>query len=158
MRVAVFAEDDAVKEAKNAGADVAGSDDFLKQLDKGEINFDVLISMPNMMAKLSKYARVLGPKGLMPNPKSGTVTNNITKAVKEAKAGKVEYRVDSNGIVHLGIGKVSFGDQKIKQNLDAVFMSIKNNKPASIKGIYVKSITITTSMGPGVRIQPSELN
>ncbi len=157
VRVAVFADEDIAKDAKKAGADIAGADDFLKQLDKGEINFDILIATPNVMAKLSKYARVLGPKGLMPNPKSGTVTTDVAKAVSSAKAGRVEYRVDSTGIVHLGIGKVSFGAAKINQNLDAVIASIKNNKPSSIKGSYVKSITLSTSMGPGIKVSPSEI-
>lgn len=157
VRVAVFGDEDAVKEAKKAGADVAGSDEFLQQLEKGVIDFDVLVATPNMMAKLSKYARLLGPKGLMPNPKSGTVTTDVAKAVNQSKAGKVEYRVDSNGIVHLGVGKVSFGTDKIRQNIDAVFASIKSNKPASTKGTYVKTVTITTSMGPGIKVNPSEV-
>jgi ribosomal protein L1 len=157
VRVAVFGEDDVVKEAKTAGADVAGNDDFLQQLDKGTIDFDVLIATPNVMARLSKYARVLGPKGLMPNPKSGTVTNDVAKAVSQAKAGKVEYRVDSTGIVHLGIGKVSFGADKLAQNANVVIASIKTNKPASLKGNYVKSVTITTSMGPAIKVATSEL-
>ena len=152
MRVAVFAEADDVTKAKKAGADIAGSDEFLQQLDKGTIDFDILISSPAGMAKLGKYARILGPKGLMPNPKSGTVTINIEKAVKEAKAGKVEYRVDSTGIVHLGIGKVSFGADKLEQNAQAVLASIKSVKPASQKGNYVTSIYVTTSMGPSIRI------
>lgn len=158
VRVAVFSEDDVVKEALKAGADVAGNDEFLKQLDKGVIDFDILIATPNVMAKLSKYARILGPKGLMPNPKSGTVTTDVNKAISAAKAGRIEYRVDSTGIVHLGIGKVSFGAQKLNANLDAVFASIKQNKPASIKGTYVKSIVIATSMGPGIKVLPSELS
>jgi large subunit ribosomal protein L1 len=158
VRVAVFAEEDIAKEALKAGADVAGYEDFLKQLDKGTIDFDILIATPNVMAKLSKYARILGPKGLMPNPKSGTVTNDVNKAISQSKAGRVEYRVDSTGIVHLGIGKVSFGSDKLAQNLDAVFASIKQNKPASLKGIYVRSISVSTTMGPGIKIQPSELS
>ncbi len=158
VRVAVFAEEDVAKDAIKAGADVAGYEDFLKQLDKGEINFDVLISTPNVMAKLSKYARILGPKGLMPNPKSGTVTKEVNKAISQSKAGKVEYRVDSTGIVHLGIGKVSFGNAKIQKNTEAVFTSLKANKPASLKGTYVKSITLTTTMGPGVKVLISELS
>lgn len=158
VRVAVFAEEDVAKEALKAGADVAGFEDFLKQLDKGVIDFDILISTPNVMAKLSKYARVLGPKGLMPNPKSGTVTNEVNKAISQAKAGRVEYRVDSTGIVHLGVGKVSFGAEKLAQNIDAVFASIKQNKPSSLKGVYVRSITLATTMGPGIKVQPSELS
>ena len=157
VRVAVFSEDDVAKEAQKSGADVAGYEDFLKQLDKGVIDFDILIATPNVMAKLSKYARILGPKGLMPNPKSGTVTTDVAKAISSAKAGRVEYRVDSTGIIHLGIGKVSFGAEKIASNVEAIFASVKQNKPSSIKGTYVKSITITTSMGPGIKISPSEL-
>lgn len=157
VRVAVFAEEDVAKEALKAGADIAGDDDFLKLLDKGEVNFDILISTPSMMAKLSKYARILGPKGLMPNPKSGTVTTDVAKAILQSKAGKVEYRVDSTGIVHLGVGKVSFGTDKIAKNIDAVFASLKSNKPSSIKGTYVKSITFSTSMGPAIKINISEI-
>lgn len=157
VRVAVFADEELAKAAKKAGADIAGEEDFLKLLDKGTINFDVLIAAPNVMARLSKYARILGPKGLMPNPKSGTVTPDVVKAVSQAKAGKVEYRVDSTGIVHIGIGKVSFGPQKLNENVQAVYASIKQNKPASIKGIYVRSIALTTSMGPSVKVQTSEL-
>lgn len=155
VRVAVFAEADDITKAKKAGADVAGGDEFLQQLDKGTIDFDILISTPANMAKLGKYARLLGPKGLMPNPKSGTVTTNIEKAVKESKAGKVEYRVDSTGIVHLGIGKVSFGKDKLEQNAQAVLASIKSVKPATIKGNYVTSIFVTTSMGPSIKINNS---
>jgi len=151
MRVAVLAEPSEAFKAKKAGADIAGSDDFLQQLDKGIIDFDILISAPANMAKLGKYARLLGPKGLMPNPKSGTVTNNVEKAVKESKAGKVEYRVDSTGIVHLGIGKISFGIDKLEQNARAVLDSINAVKPASIKGGYVNSIFITSSMGPSIK-------
>lgn len=157
VRVAVFADaDDAVK-AKKAGADIADGDEFLQQLDKGTINFDVLIATPAMMPKLGKFARVLGPKGLMPNPKSGTVTTDVAKAVTEAKAGRVEYRVDSTGIVHVGIGKVSFGQDKLGQNAKALFASIKSNKPASVKGSYVKSIFVTSTMGPSIKIDNSEL-
>ncbi len=157
VRVAVFAEEDVAKEALKAGADVAGYEDFLKQLDKGEINFDILVATPNVMAKLSKYARILGPKGLMPNPKSGTVTTDVNKAVSQSKAGRVEYRVDSTGIVHMGVGKVSFGKTKLADNLNAVFASIKGNKPASIKGTYVKGIVISTTMGPGITVANSEI-
>lgn len=156
-RVAVFAEDDDVATAKKAGADVAGNDTFLQQLEAGEINFDVLIATPTMMPKLGKYARVLGPKGLMPNPKSGTVTTDVTRAVNEAKAGKVEYRVDSSGIIHLGVGKVSFGADKLMQNARAVLDSIKANKPSSIKGTFVRSVYVTTSMGPSIQVETSEV-
>lgn len=157
VRVAVFADADDVAKAKKAGADIADGDEFLQQLDKGTINFDVLIATPAMMPKLGKFARVLGPKGLMPNPKSGTVTTDVAKAVTEAKAGRVEYRVDSTGIVHVGIGKVSFGQDKLGQNAKALFASIKGNKPASVKGSYVKSIFVSSTMGPSIKIDNSEL-
>lgn len=157
VRIAVFADADVAAAGKKAGADIAGEEEVTKLLEKGTLNFDVLIATPQMMAKLGKYARVLGPKGLMPNPKSGTVTNDVAKAVTEAKAGRVEYRVDSTGIVHLGVGKVSFGDAKLLQNAEAVVASIKGAKPASIKGTYVKAVHITTAMGPSIKVQPSEL-
>lgn len=158
LKVAVFADTEDLNKAKKAGADIAKSDEFLQQLDKGIIDFDVLISTPAMMAKLGKYARVLGPKGLMPNPKSGTVTNDLENAVKEAKAGRVEYRVDSTGIIHVGIGKVSFGKDKLLENTKALLASVKSNKPSSIKGSYMKSLFITTSMGPGIPVDTNESN
>lgn len=151
-RVAVFAEGDNVAKAKAAGADIAGEAELLAQLDKEEINFDVLITSPNLMARLGKYAKLLGPKGLMPNPKSGTITADVAKAIKEAKAGRVEYRVDQAGIIHLGIGKVSFGVEKLQQNAEAVVSSIKAAKPASLKGIYINSAYITTTMGPSIKV------
>lgn len=153
VRVAVFAPLDVCKAAKTAGADIAEDEEFLKKLDKGVIDFDVLISTPQYMPKLGKYARLLGPKGLMPNPKAGTVTMDVEKAVKEAKAGKVEYRVDKQSIVHIGIGKVSFGVEKLLMNADAFFDSLKAQKPASLKGTYVKSVYITTTMGPSIQIE-----
>jgi len=157
VKVAVFAEPEDVKAAKTAGADIAGSEEFLQQLDKNIIDFDLLITAPMMMPKLAKYAKLLGPKGLMPNPKSGTVTANIVKAVEQAKAGRLEYRVDSTGIVHCGIGKVSFGPDKVLQNAEAVLASIKSNKPSSVKTALIKSVYLTTSMGPSVRVALSEL-
>jgi large subunit ribosomal protein L1 len=157
VRIAVLAEADDASAAKKAGADIAGNEDLLKEIEKGTLNFDILIATPMLMAKLGKFARVLGPKGLMPNPKSGTVTTDVVKAVQQAKAGRVEYRVDSTGIVHLGIGKVSFGTDKLFENAQAVFTSIRGNKPSSIKGNYVKNITITSTMGPGIKVLISEL-
>ena len=153
VRVAVFAPLDVAKAAKAAGADIAEDEEFLKRLEKGEIEFDVLISIPQYMPKLGKFARLLGPKGLMPNPKAGTVTTDVEKAVKEAKAGKVEYRVDKQAIVHIGLGKVSFGADKLFENAEAFFESLKAQKPASIKGSYVKSVYLTTSMGPSIQIE-----
>ncbi len=158
VRVAVFAEADDVAKAKKAGADIAAAEEFLQQLEKGTFDFDILIATPAMMAKLGKYARALGPKGLMPNPKSGTVTTDVAKAVTEAKAGRVEYRVDSTGIVHVGVGKVSFGAGKLGDNTRALLGSIKANKPASIKGTYVRSIYLTTTMGPSISVETAEAN
>lgn len=157
LKVAVFADVDDVKKAKAAGADIAGGDEFLQQLDKGQMDFDVLIATPMMMAKLGKYARILGPKGLMPNPKSGTVAADVAKAVKEAKAGKVEYRVDSTGIVHLGIGKTNFSSAQLLENLHTVLQSIKSAKPSSLKGSYIQAIYLTTTMGPSIAIALSEV-
>lgn len=153
VRVAVFAPLDVCKAAKAAGADIAEDEEFLKQLDKGVIDFDVLISTPAYMPKLGKYARLLGPKGLMPNPKAGTVTMDVEKAVKESKAGKVEYRVDKQSIVHIGLGKVSFGADKLLENANTFFESLKAQKPASLKGTYVKSVFITTTMGPSISVE-----
>ena len=153
VKVAVFAPLDICKAAKAAGADIAEDEEFLKRLEKGTIDFDVLISTPQYMPKLGKYARLLGPKGLMPNPKAGTVTMDVAKAVKEAKAGKVEYRVDKQAIVHIGIGKVSFGVDKLVENANAFFNSLKAQKPASLKGTYVKSVYMTTTMGPSIQIE-----
>ena len=153
VRVAVFAPLDEAKKAAAAGADIAEDTEFLKRLEKGEIAFDVLISTPAYMPKLGKFARMLGPKGLMPNPKAGTVTTDLEKAVKEAKAGKVEYRVDKQSIVHIGLGKTSFGAEKLLENANVFFDSLKAQKPASLKGQYVKSVFITTTMGPSIAIE-----
>lgn len=153
IRVAVFAPESDHAAAKKAGADVVGDEEFLKQLDKEEINFDILIATPQYMPKLGKYARLLGPKGLMPNPKSGSVAVNVAKAVTEAKAGKVEYRVDKQSIVHLSVGKVSFGASKLLENANAFFDSLKAHKPTSLKGSYVKSISASSTMGPGIKIE-----
>ncbi len=157
IRIAVLAEADDAAAARKAGADIAGTDDLLKDIEKGIINFDTLIATPALMARLGKHARVLGPKGLMPNPKSGTVTPDVVKAVEQAKAGRVEYRVDSTGIVHMGIGKVSFGGDKLLTNAQVVFSSIKGNKPASLKGNYVRAINISTTMGPAIKVALSEI-
>lgn len=157
VRIAVFADADEAATAKKAGADIAGEEAVIKLLDKGTFDFDVLISTPQMMGKLGKYARVLGPKGLMPNPKSGTVTTDVVKGVKDAQAGRVEFRVDTTGIVHLGIGKVSFGPEKLLENAQAVATSIRAAKPSSIKGSYVKAAYVTTAMGPSMKLAVSEI-
>ncbi len=153
VRVAVFAPLDEAKKAAAAGADIAEDEEFLKRLEKGEIDFDVLISTPQYMPKLGKFARLLGPKGLMPNPKAGTVTADLEKAVQESKAGKVEYRVDKQAIIHIGLGKTSFDQAKLLENAEAFFDSLKSHRPASLKGSYVKSIFVTTSQGPSIPVE-----
>lgn len=146
VKIAVF------DDAKVEGVEIAGVDKVTAALEKGEMNFDILIATPAQMPKLGKFARVLGPRGLMPNPKSGTVTTDVAKAVAEAKAGRVEYRVDSTGIIHMGVGKVSFTKAQLLDNVNAVLANIKGNKPNSIKGNYIKAIYLTSSMGPSIRI------
>ena len=153
IRVAVFAPEAEHAAAKTAGADIVGDEDFLKQLAAEDINFDILVATPQYMPKLGRYARLLGPRGLMPNPKSGTVATDVAKAVTEAKAGKVEYRVDKQAIVHLAIGKVSFGADKLAENAKAFFDSLQSQKPTSLKGIYVKTTSISTTMGPGIKVE-----
>lgn len=156
VRIAVLT-DDAVA-AKAAGAELAGNEEVLAELEKGNMNFDILIATPALMAKLGKYARTLGPRGLMPNPKSGTVTTDVVNAVAQAKAGRVEYRVDTTGIVHLGVGKVSFTAPQLLENVSAVLASIKANKPASVKGNYFKVAHLTTSMGPSIAVDLSTVS
>ena len=155
VRVAVFVEPDMSAAAKTAGADLFDQEQLLADLDKEVVNFDVLIATPQTMAKLGKYARILGPKGLMPNPKSGTVTADVAKAVKEAKAGRIEYRVDPTSIVHISFGKVSFGKDRLLTNANAVVNSLKSTKPASVKGTFVKSAYLTTTMGPSIKLDSS---
>lgn len=157
VRVAVFAPEADLAKAKKAGADVVGDEEFLKQLDKEELNFDILVSTPQYMPKLGKYARLLGPRGLMPNPKSGTVAADVAKAVSEAKAGRVEYRVDKQAIVHVSVGKVSFGVDKLLENTNAFLESLKAQKPSSLKGTYVKTTSVSTTMGPGIKVS-TDLN
>lgn len=153
IRVAVFAPEADHKAAQEAGADVVGDETFLAQLDKELLDFDILVATPQYMPKLGKYARLLGPRGLMPNPKSGTVATDVEKAVREAKAGKVEYRVDKQAIVHLSVGKVSFGADKLTDNAKSFFESLTSQKPSSLKGGYVKTISISTTMGPGIKVE-----
>jgi len=153
IKVAVFAPETDHKAAQEAGADIVGDETFLAQLDKETVDFDILIATPQYMPRLGKYARLLGPRGLMPNPKSGSVATDVAKAVKEAKAGKVEYRVDKQAIVHLGIGKVSFGAEKLADNAKSFFDSLSSQKPTSIKGSYVKSISVSSTMGPAIKVE-----
>ena len=153
IRVAVFAPESDHAAATTAGADVVGDETFLAQLDKEQINFDILIATPQFMPRLGKYARLLGPRGLMPNPKSGSVATDVAKAVSEAKTGKVEYRVDKQAIVHLAIGKVSFGAEKLNENAKSFFDSLLSQKPTTIKGAFVKSISMSTTQGPSIKVE-----
>jgi large subunit ribosomal protein L1 len=153
IRVAVFAPEADHAKAKKAGADIVGDEEFMKLLDKETIDFDVLIATPAYMPKLGKYARLLGPKGLMPNPKSGTVAADVEKAVSEAKAGKVEYRVDKQATIHLSVGKVSFGAVKLEENARTFFASLQSQKPSSLKNVFIKSTAIATTMGPGIKVE-----
>lgn len=155
VRVAVFAKGEKAKEAEEAGADVAGAEDLIENITKGWLEFDVAVATPDMMGAVGKLGRVLGPKGLMPNPKTGTVTFEVAKAIREIKAGKVEYRVDKTGIVHVPIGKVSFDADKLIENFKTLYDVILKAKPATAKGTYVKSVVLSSTMGPGVKISPS---
>jgi large subunit ribosomal protein L1 len=155
MRVAVFAEGDKAREAQEAGADVVGSADLAAKIEGGFLDFDVAIATPDQMGNVGKLGRVLGPRGLMPNPKTGTVTFDIAKAVSDAKAGKLEYRTDRGANVHLPIGKKSFGEKQLLENYAAVVEEIVRAKPAAAKGRYIKGITLTTTMGPGVHVDPT---
>ena len=155
-KVLVLAKGDKAKEAEAAGADFVGDDDMIQKIQSENwFGFDVVVATPVMMASLGKIARILGPKGLMPNPKAGTVTMDVTKAVTEIKAGKIEYRLDKNNIVHCPIGKVSFGADKLKENYMTLLDAIVKAKPAAAKGTYLKSIAISTTMGAGIRINPT---
>ena len=151
VRVAVFTNDKQ-DEAKKAGADIVGGEDLIERVAGGQIDFDRVIATPDMMPKMSKVARVLGPKGLMPNPKLGTVTNDVAAAVKTAKAGQIEYRAEKNGIIHAGIGKMSFTTEKLVENANALIDQLKKVKPASTKGQYILGIAVATSQGPGLHI------
>ena len=150
--ILVIAQGDSVEKALEAGANYAGSDEYFDKIKSGWTDIDVIIATPDMMPSLGKFGKVLGPKKLMPNPKSGTVTNDVAKAVKELKGGKIEFRVDKFGIIHAGIGKMSFGADKIGENLDAFMRQILKARPNSLKGIYIKKITLSSSMGPGIKI------
>lgn len=155
VRVAVFAEGEKAREAEEAGADIVGSDDLVKQVQGGELNFDAAIATPNMMSKVGRLGRILGPRGLMPNPRLGTVTMDVAKMVKELKAGRVEYRADRYGICHVPLGKASFDEQKLLENYAALIAEIVRIKPATAKGKYIKSVTLSSTMGPGVKVDPT---
>ena len=152
VRVAVFAEGEKAREAEAAGADVIGSDDLVAAVQAGNLNFDAAIATPNMMGKVGRLGRILGPRGMMPNPKLGTVTMDVAKIVRELKAGRVEYRADRYGIVHVPLGKVSFPTEKLLENYGALITELIRVKPSAAKGKYVKSIALSSTMGPGVRV------
>jgi len=155
LRIAVFTEADDVSEALALGATIAGADDLLEEMNAGKLDFDLLITTPQLMPKLAKLGRVLGPKGLMPSPKSGTVTTNLKDAINEFKKGKLEYRADKTGIVHLSFGKADFSEEQLRENLLAVHSSIEKNKPTGVKGRYFKSFNICTTMSPGINLELS---
>jgi len=156
VRVAVFAKGDKEKEARDAGADLAGGDELVNQVLGGMLDFDRVIATPDMMGAVGKLGRVLGPRGLMPNPKVGSVTMDVARAVREAKAGKVEYRVDKAGVVHARIGQKSFSTDKLAENGRAMVQELVARRPATAKGVYVRSVTLSSTMGPGVRVDTSE--
>ena len=155
--VLVFAKGEKLKEAEAAGADFVGDAEYIQKIQQGWFDFDVIVATPDMMGEVGKLGRVLGPKGLMPNPKTGTVTFDVTKAVQEIKAGKVEYRADKTGIIHAPIGKVSFEDGKLAENLEAIYDVVLKAKPSSAKGVYIKSLNVTTTMGPAVKVDASSV-
>lgn len=157
VRVAVFAKGEKVNEALEAGADFAGEDLIAKIQNEGWLDFDVAIATPDMMGQIGRVARILGPRGLMPNPKTGTVTLELEKAIKEAKSGKVEYRTDKQNIVHVAVGKASFTEEALKENLETLIRSIVKDKPASSKGKYLRSVTLTSTMGPGIKLNTARL-
>ena len=157
QKVLVFAKGEKAKEAQAAGADYVGDSDMVNKIQQGWFDFDVIVATPDMMGEVGKLGRVLGPKGLMPNPKTGTVTFDVTKAIGEIKAGKVEYRAEKAGIIHAPIGKVSFDTQKLVENFLAVFEVIQKAKPAASKGTYMKSVNITTTMGPAVKVDAANV-
>ena len=152
VRVAVFAQGENADKAREAGADIVGMDDLAEKIKEGMMDFDVVVASPDAMRIVGQLGQILGPRGLMPNPKTGTVTPDVSTAVKNAKAGQIRYRTDKNGIIHGGIGKIDFDEEAIKGNLIAVLTDLKKAKPAASKGLYMKKITLSTTMGPGIAI------
>lgn len=158
VRVAVFARNEKAEEARKAGADVVGAEDLVEQVTNGTINFDRVIATPDMMPLVGRLGKILGPRNLMPNPKVGTVTPDVTGAVKAAKGGAVEYRVEKAGIVHAGVGKASFTEQALIENIKALADAVQKSKPAGAKGTYMKRVAVSSTMGPGVHVDPSSVN
>ena len=158
VRVAVFAKGDNVEAAKEAGADIVGAEDLAEKVQKGEIDFDRCISTPDMMSVVGRLGKVLGPRGLMPNPKLGTVTKNVAEAVKAAKGGQVEFRVEKAGVIHAGIGKASFSEQALSENISAFVGAIQKAKPSGVKGTYMKKVALSSTMGPGLKLDLATLS
>lgn len=158
VRVAVFAKDEKAKEAKAAGADIVGDDDLAEKVAKGEIDFDRCIATPDMMVQVGKLGKTLGPKGLMPNPKLGTVTNNVADAVKALKSGQIEYKAEKAGIVHAGVGKLSFAHKSIAENIKAFTGAVIKAKPTGVKGVYLQGVTLSSTMGPGLKVDLADLS
>ncbi|QJA05830.1 50S ribosomal protein L1 [Thermosulfurimonas marina] len=156
-RVVVFAKGDKAKEAEAAGADYVGAEDLIQKIQEGWLEFDKAVATPDMMPLVGRIGKILGPRGLMPSAKTGTVTFDVARAVKEIKAGKVDFKVDRAGVVHAPVGKVSFGPQKILENLAAFFEALLRAKPSAAKGQYIKSVTISTTMGPGIKVEPADV-
>ena len=157
VRIIVFASGEKIREAEEAGADAVGGDDLAKRIEGGWMDFDAVVSTPDMMRVVGRLGKVLGPRGLMPNPKAGTVAVDVTKAIQEIKAGKVEFRVDKTGIIHAPLGKMSFGPEKLKQNADALIGAVMKAKPSAAKGKYVKTVSISSTMGPGIKVDETAL-
>jgi len=157
VKIAVFAKGDKAKEAQEAGADIVGAEDLAEKIQGGFMEFDKIIASPDMMGVVGRLGKILGPRGLMPNPKVGTVTMDIARAVKEQKAGKVEFRVEKAGIVHVPFGKASFAPEKLRDNFNAIMEVIFKAKPQTAKGVYLKNVTVSTTMGPGIKLDPAEL-
>ena len=152
ITIAVLTNEDNFDEAKSANADIVGNDELIEEITQGNLNFDLLIATPNMMPKLAKLGRVLGPRGLMPSPKSGTVTTDLTATLEEFKKGKFEYKADKTGVVHINFGKIDFTDEQLSENLKALYQSIEQNRPSGVKGKYFKSLFICTTMGPSIKL------
>ena len=157
IKIAVFADGDDIEKAKKAGAETVGGDDLIDKIKKGEMNFDKCISTPKMMVKVSSLGQILGPKGLMPNPKLGTVTNDVANAIKNIKLGQVEYKTDKAGIIHASVGKISFSADELKRNIEFLLQEIKKKKPETSKGIFIKKFFINSTMGPGLQVDPTSV-
>ena len=157
VRVACFCREDLHAKAKEAGADIVGADDLIEKVRKGEINFDVAVATPNMMKEVGTLGKILGPKGLMPNPKVGTVTQDVAKAIREVKSGRIEFKLDKQADIHVSVGKISFSEKALSENISSLYQSLLKAKPASVKGVFVRRMTLSSTMGPGIRLDVAQL-